>query len=180
MKLSSNSPTSKMRTPSLSVTSETSSSHSSPHTESCLATSFLSRETYHVNICHMLETLSRGGIYQFDAPHEGLFHLDELGQSFCQFGRKCSCCSLAEIESNRSSAKESTTFRRRLRRGRRLNLRRSRCPRLAERVRTMHLRGRHYQPVGQLTMSLRSFERVSQRQEDWDQETTGSWLSEQG
>src|SRR5271155_2737843 len=42
-----------MRTPSLSVTSETSSSHSSPHTESCLATSFLSRETCHVNQCHM-------------------------------------------------------------------------------------------------------------------------------
>jgi hypothetical protein len=42
-----------MRTPSLSVTSETSSSHSSPHTESCLATSFLSRPTLEISGYHM-------------------------------------------------------------------------------------------------------------------------------
>ena len=59
MKLSSNSPTSKMRTPSLSVTSETSSSHSSPHTESCLATSFRSQETCHINEYHMLQPKDR-------------------------------------------------------------------------------------------------------------------------
>jgi hypothetical protein len=138
MKLSSNSPTSKMRTPSLSVTSETSSSHSSPHTESCLATSFLSRETCHVNQCHM-QSKFFVCVYQFNAPHEGFFHFDELSQSFRQFRCKRSSRSLAEIESKGSSSKESATFGRRLGRGRRLNLRRRRGPRLTQRVRTMHL-----------------------------------------
>ena len=68
--------------------------------------------------------------YQFNAPHEGFFHLDELSQSFCQFRRKCSCRSFAETKSKGSSSKESATLGRRLRRGRRLNLRGRRRPRL--------------------------------------------------
>jgi len=34
--------------------------------------------------------------YKLDAPHEALFHFDELGQSLCQLRGKCACGVFAE------------------------------------------------------------------------------------
>jgi hypothetical protein len=71
--------------------------------ESCLATSFLSRETYNeapVSSDHTILGRRRkeGTSYNFNVPHETLLHLDELAQPFRQVGRKSACGIFAESQ----------------------------------------------------------------------------------
>lgn len=79
--------------------------------ESCLATSFLSRETYNeasVSNDHMiLGRRRKEGTYNFNVPHETLLHLDELAQPFRQVGRKGACGIFAESQAEGGTAEES-------------------------------------------------------------------------
>jgi hypothetical protein len=50
---------------------------------------------------------SKEGTYNFNVPHETLLHLDELGQSFCQVGRKGACGIFAESQAEGAAAEES-------------------------------------------------------------------------